>query len=222
MIRIIDIVLNDLLQLRRDFKTFMFLIVMPIIFTLLFGYAFGAFESGGSESRLPVGLLDQDDSRISRELRQLLEHSLVVETDENVARSIQDLQHLVSDEDFAAAVLIPRGYGKSVLANKTDKLIVFADTNLPAWTTIEAELLTFTNRLDGAVRTGTILEEIDPDRMPFDYGLRKGLEGWDDPPVSVVDTTSLVVRKSRGGGMALAHTSPGMLPHFSLAGLLHA
>ena len=222
MVRIFDIVLNDLLQLRRDFKTFMFLIVMPIIFTLLFGYAFGAFESGGSESRLPVGLLDQDDSRISRELRQLLEHSLVVETDENVARSIQDLQHLVSDEDFAAAVLIPRGYGKSVLANKTARLIVFADTNLPAWTTIEAELLTFTNRLDGAVRTGTILEEIDPERMPFDYGLRKGLEAWDDPPISVVETTSLVVRKSSGGGMSLAHTSPGMMLQFSIAGLLTA
>jgi ABC-2 type transport system permease protein len=222
MIRIFDIVLNDLLQLRRDFKTFMFLIVMPIIFTLLFGYAFGAFESSDSVSRLPVALFDQDDSRISRELRELLEHSVVVETHENAASSIQDLERLVSDENFAAAILIPKGYGRSVLANKTARLIVYADTSLPAWTTIEAELLTFTNRLDGAVRTGTILEEIDPGRMPFDYGFEKGLEAWDDPPIAVVEATSLVVQKTSGGGMSLAHTSPGMMLQFSIAGLLTA
>ena len=39
MIRIFDITLKDLLQLTRDFKTFMFLLVMPVAFTLLFGYA---------------------------------------------------------------------------------------------------------------------------------------------------------------------------------------
>ncbi len=30
MIRILDIALKDLLQLSRDFKTFMFLLIMPI------------------------------------------------------------------------------------------------------------------------------------------------------------------------------------------------
>ena len=43
MIRIFDIALKDLLQLSRDFKTFMFLLIMPILFTFLFGYAFGGF-----------------------------------------------------------------------------------------------------------------------------------------------------------------------------------
>ena len=47
MIRIFDIALKDLLQLSRDFKTFMFLLIMPILFTFLFGYAFGGF--GGNE-----------------------------------------------------------------------------------------------------------------------------------------------------------------------------
>ena len=46
MIRIFDIALKDLLQLSRDFKTFMFLLIMPIFFTFLFGFAFGGFGGG--------------------------------------------------------------------------------------------------------------------------------------------------------------------------------
>ncbi len=45
MIRILDITLKDLMQLLRDAKTFMFLLIMPIVFTFLFGYAFGGFSS---------------------------------------------------------------------------------------------------------------------------------------------------------------------------------
>ncbi len=46
MTRILDIAFKDLLQLSRDFKTFMFLLIMPILFTFLFGFAFGGFNSG--------------------------------------------------------------------------------------------------------------------------------------------------------------------------------
>jgi len=36
MLRILDIAFKDLMQLSRDFKTFMFLLIMPIIFTFVF------------------------------------------------------------------------------------------------------------------------------------------------------------------------------------------
>ena len=35
MTRILDITFKDLLQLLRDFKTFLFLLIMPIVFTFL-------------------------------------------------------------------------------------------------------------------------------------------------------------------------------------------
>ena len=58
MTRILDIAFKDLLQLLRDFKTFMFLLLMPVLFTFLFGYAFGGFGGGDSDSPasgLPCG-----------------------------------------------------------------------------------------------------------------------------------------------------------------------
>ena len=222
MIRILDIALKDLLQLSRDFKTFMFLLLMPILFTFLFGYAFGGFGGGDSDSRLPVGYISQDDHWITDELHDLLDGSEVIRLDENIFLSVSDLEQLVADGDLAAAIIVPDQYGRAMLKGKNARLIVIADTGTQAWTTIQAELLALAGRLDSAVRTATIIEEIDSERMPFDYAFEKSLSAWDEPPIAITETTSLAVKKTDNQAAALAHTAPGMMLQFAIAGLLTA
>jgi ABC-2 type transport system permease protein len=222
MIRILDIALKDLLQLSRDFKTFMFLLLMPILFTFLFGYAFGGFGGGDSDSRLPVGYISQDDHWITDELHDLLDGSEVIRLDENIFLSASDLEQLVADGDLAAAIIVPDGYGRAMLKGKNARLIVIADPGTQAWTTIQAELLALAGRLDSAVRTATIIEEIDSERMPFDYAFKKSLSAWDEPPIAITETTSLAVKKTDNQAAALAHTAPGMMLQFAIAGLLTA
>ena len=221
MIRIFDITLKDLIQLARDFKTFMFLLIMPIIFTLLFGYAFGGFSSADSDSRLPVGYLSQDDHWVTDSLHDLLSESEVIRLDENIFHSAADFEKLVTDGDLAAAIIVPDGYGRAVLKDKTARLIVIADQNTSAWTTIEAELLTLASRLDGAVRTATIIEQLDVEGIPFDYAFERSLSAWDEPPIAIQETTSLAVKKTSNES-ALAHTAPAMMLQFAIAGLLTA
>src|SRR5512142_713077 len=103
MTRILDIAFKDLMQLSRDFKTFMFLLIMPIIFTFLFGFAFGGFGGGNSDSRLPVGYISQDDHWVTDSLHDLLDKSEVIRLDENIFRSPADLDKLVADGNLAAA-----------------------------------------------------------------------------------------------------------------------
>jgi len=220
MIRILDIALKDLLQLSRDFKTFMFLIIMPIVFTFLFGYAFGGFSSGAADSRLPVGYLDEDGSWVSRALHGLLAGSEVIRLDENSARSALDLENLVADEKLAAAILVPRGYGRAFLANDNARLTVIADTRTSAWTTIQAETLAAASRLDSAVRTATVMEQVAGERMPFDYSFEQTLSAWKQPPIAVAETTSSAIKQGSSQSMSLAHTSPGMMLQFAIAGLL--
>lgn len=222
MIRIIDIALKDLMQLSRDFRTFMFLLIMPIIFTFLFGFAFGGFGGGDSDSRLPVGYISQDNHWVTNSLHDLLDKSEVMRLDENVFHSTSDLEKLVADGDLAAAIIVPHGYGKAMLKNKEVRLIVIADTGTPAWTTVEAELLALTDRLNSAIRTATIIDDIDSERMPFDYAFEKSLSAWDEPPIAITETTSLAVKKTSDQGMALAHTAPGFMLQFAIAGLLTA
>jgi ABC-2 type transport system permease protein len=221
MTRILDITLKDLMQLSRDIKTFMFLLLMPVIFTFLFGYAFGGFSSGDSDSRLPVGYVSQDDHWITDSLHNLLAESEVIRLDESIFYSSADLEKLVEDADLAAAIIVPDGYGRAVLKGKTARLIVIADQSSPAWTTVEAELLTLASRLDSAVRTATIIEQTNVEGIPFDYAFEQSLAAWNEPPIAIRETTSLAVKKTSNES-ALAHTAPAMMLQFAIAGLLTA
>ncbi|MBK7319728.1 ABC transporter permease [Candidatus Villigracilis affinis] len=221
MIRILDIAFKDLLQLSRDFKTFMFLLIMPILFTFLFGYAFGGFGGNESDSRVPVGYISLDDNWVTDELHDLLDKSEVIRLDENIFRSASDLEKLVADGELAAAIIVPDGYGRAVLKDKTIRLTVLADTGTQAWTTIEAEILTAASRVDGAVRTAAIMEQFELEGVPFDYAFDEMLAAWDEPPIAIKETSSLVIEEG-GENNALAHTSPGMMLQFAIAGLLTA
>lgn len=220
MNRIIDIALKDLMQLLRDFKTFMFLLLMPIVFTLLFGFAFGGFGGGDSDSRLPVGYLSQDSHWVTGSLHDLLDQSEVIRLDENIFRSASDLEKLVADGKLAAAIIVPDGYGKGILNKKRVRLIVIADTSTQAWTTIEAELLSVASKLDSAARTATILDEVAGEEAPFKYAFKQTLSAWEEPPIAIEETTSLAIKKASNQSSALAHTAPGMMLQFSIAGLL--
>lgn len=222
MIRILDITFKDLLQLTRDFKTFMFLLLMPILFTFLFGFAFGGFGGGTSDSRLPVGYLSQDDNWVTGELHDLLANSEVIHLEEYPAASIPDFERLVADGDLAAAIIVPNGYGRALLRDKTARLIVYADTGSTAWTTIEAETVAAVSRVDNGVRTATIMEDLIGDRAPFRYAFDQTLAAWEDPPIKVKETTSTAIQKADNQSAGLAHTSPGMMLQFAIAGLLTA
>jgi linearmycin/streptolysin S transport system permease protein len=223
VIRILDIAFNDIRQLMRERMTFIFLLVMPIAFTLLFGYAFGAFGGGPSDVRLPVGYLDLDGSSLSKRLHGLLAASQVVRLDEDTRRTPADLDRLVADEKLPAAVVVPAGYGKAMLSGKTAKLTLIADTGSTAGTTIEAEIISAANRLDGAVTTASITEQVTQGRAPFAHALDSAIAAWDEPPIAVAETTSGAVRGQGGGGdMGFAHTAPAFMLQFAIAGLMTA
>ena len=221
MIRILDIALKDLMQLTRDSKTFVFLVFMPVIFTLLFGFAFGGFSSA-SDPRLPVGYINQDDRWVSQALHDQLSNSETIRLDKNVFLSMNDLEKLVADGKLPAALIVPAGYSKAILEGKNPKLILIGDTTTPAGTTIEAEILAIAFRLDSAARSATIIDETIGDRAPFNYAFKKSLSAWKDPPIAVKEITSSSVKHPNEQVSSLAHTSPGFMLQFAIAGLLTA
>ncbi len=65
--RILDLAFKDLSQILRDWKSGLFLLVMPLLFTLFFGFVMGSASSPKTvaDSRLVVGVIDQDGSDLS-------------------------------------------------------------------------------------------------------------------------------------------------------------
>ena len=223
MIRILDIAFKDFLQLMRDPKTFMFLLIMPIALTLLFGFAFGGFSSDASDTRLPVGFLDQDSSRLSKRLRDLFAESDVIRLNVTT-RALADLENRVADGKLAGAIIVPNGYGHAMLANKPARLTLISDQGTTAGTTIEAAVIATAGRLDSAVRTATIMEQTIGNRAPFQYAFEQSLAAWKTPPIAIAETTSTIVQaqKKSNQSASLAHSSPGMMLQFAIAGLLTA
>jgi ABC-2 type transport system permease protein len=221
MIRIIDIALKDLTQLVCERETFLFLLFMPLVFTLLFGLAFGGF-AGEADPRLPVGYLDEDHSSISRRLGDLLSTSLVIRLEGRQAFDRAGLETLVANKKLAAAVIIPKGYGRCLLHGKRAKLVFIGDNASTAGTSIQSEVLTSAMRLESAVRTALVFEKVAAERVPFDYILDESLARWEKPPISVNETTSSTIQKADNRTASLAHTSPGMMLQFAIAGLMTA
>jgi ABC-2 type transport system permease protein len=221
VVRVLDIALKDWLQLVRDRRTFLFMLIMPVAFTLLFGYAFGGF-SGPSDSRLPVGYLDEDHSSISKKLTELLSTSKVIRLDQDPTRSTSDLETLVAGNKLAAAVIVPTGYGRVILSGKPAKLTLIADMSTTAGTTIQAEVLSAADRLDSAAFTALIIEQVTQGRAPFAHAFDRALSAWNDPPIAVAETTSTRVPSQDNGNTSLAHFSPGFMLQFAIASLLTA
>jgi ABC-2 type transport system permease protein len=66
------------------------------------------------------------------------------------------------------------------------------------------------------------MEDLIGDRAPFRYAFDQTIAAWEDPPIKVTETTSTAIQKADNQNAGLAHTSPGMMLQFAIAGLLTA
>ena len=221
MNRIFDITMKDLMQILRDRKTFMFLLLMPIGFTLLFGLAFGG-SSQPADSRLPVGYLNHDSGQISANLDSLLANSSIIRLDSTPGRSETELGALVGSGKLAAAIVIPAGYSQSVQEGSPLKLGFYADPAQASTASVESELLVASNRLASAVRTANIAVKMTGDPAAFDPALAEAQAAWKNPPIQVAVTSAVSSKPQNANVMSLAHSSPGMMIQFAIAGLLTA
>ena len=102
MASIFYITSKDLIQMLRDRKSFLFLLIMPIAFTLLFGFAFSGSSQNSKDSRLPVGLLNQDaSSTLSLEVERLLAPSEVIRLEKR--EEMAGLEKEVAENKLSAA-----------------------------------------------------------------------------------------------------------------------
>jgi ABC-2 type transport system permease protein len=232
--RILDIALKDLRQISRDRMSFFFLLIMPIVFTLMFGFAFaGGDGASGEEPRLPVTVVDHDGGPLSAPLVALLEQSPLVQIQPAEEQTQWALEAAVAAGDLAALVVVPDGYGTQMLVGHPLPLTLIADPGSSAAGTIEGALRSILTRLSGAVRAAELSTEIYARRAGFTSvaereaffaeGVQEALLAWDEPPVTVAVTDSgSPPDAAPEQGNAFTQFSPGMMAQFALAGLISA
>jgi ABC-2 type transport system permease protein len=229
--RIIDLTINDLKQIVRDWKTALFLVAMPIGFTLFFGVIFGGV-GGERDPRLPVGFIDQDGgSVLSTHLLGLLDASDAIRpivSDESIERA----EKKVGDEDWAAAVIAPAGYSERVLAGEDIALTIIVDGSTAAGSTARGGVQTAVTRLQGAVKAAQLSakalesQEKSVDEELVTQALDNAIEAWREPPLTVSVAQSGITTEEDEGESVMAtpygQSSPGMMVQFSIAGIMSA
>jgi ABC-2 type transport system permease protein len=233
--RILNLAYKDLLQILKDWKSGLFLLVMPILFTVFFGFVFGGSSNAKPEvdPRLPVGVINNDQGSLASSLETLFAASEVIRPVILDEVGAEQVTQMVEDGDLAAVVTIPNGYTTQLFADQPIMLEALVDLNQPAGQTVSRALETATGRLLGAVEAAHIsLDAIESKNGPLDASTRQArleasltqaIAAWEEPALTVV------VEKATGEALpgeqtttlsGFAQSSSGMMVQFSIFGLM--
>jgi len=119
---------KEFLHLVRDRRTLLFIMLMPSVLTVIFGYAIGSPRVTGIHTRI----VDQDGGRIAEEYLEAMDGSItfkpqVVEnaTDADVA----DAEEALRRDDISAFVVIPKGLSDTVEAGGSGTVRAVVDAS---------------------------------------------------------------------------------------------
>ena len=125
---------KDLQQTMRDRLSFIFILVMPLAFTLFFGVIFGADSSA---QKLPLAVWDADGGAAAKQLVAALEKSTVVRV---VPKQGVGFEQTIADDKAAAGLVIPEGYSQAVADGKQAHLTIVATQGSSAASTAASEI----------------------------------------------------------------------------------
>jgi len=233
--RILTLALKDIKQNFQSPQTAFFLLIMPVIFTVMFGFMFGGFGGANSDEdlRLPIAVLDEDNTAFSQEYTILLESSDVIRPVLDTEMNEQEMRQAVSSGDFAGALLIPAGFEDALSQGNPSLLTLVTQENAPTvGVSIKNALLSAYSRLFNASLTASLSQktytrqtEAQEDQAYYDEGLALALTAWETPPIKIVQTFTGAETEEEASAMAnngFIHSSPAMMAQFALAGLIGA
>ncbi|MCX6085919.1 MAG: ABC transporter permease [Caldiserica bacterium] len=230
-----DLTIKDLWQILRDRKSLVFILIMPITFTLMFGFVFGGYGAP-ADTRPPVVVAGDTGDPAYAALVDLVESSTVVRLATPASVDDQSLRASVTDGKVTAVVFIPVGFLRACYDGTNPVLPCVVDVASTSGTTARNELGNLSTRLTSAVRTarataaiyreaGPTLASSKPSTLTFEqftYAFETAVSAWKEQPQTVVVTVSSKLTEQQRNAGGFAHTSPSMMLQFSIAGLISA
>jgi ABC-2 type transport system permease protein len=223
--RVIYLALKDLAQIMRDKKSLLFLVAMPIVFTLFMGFAYGQ-GTQSQDPRLTLAVTNQDTGGVvASEFIADLERSTVVRVqlvDAQVSEA--DLQKQVGQNKYAAALVIPQGFSDSALAGEQPRARLVADQDsADGQNASQAVRAAFIRALSSAEIARLTLDAAQsaglPDSQFNPASLVSAAEAaWQSPALNVERVTPLAAQESQTN--PYTQSSPGMLVQFAVFGLI--
>ena len=233
---ILTIAQYDLIQTLKARETFAFGLIMPGAMMLLLGLAMGGSDTGPA---IIIDVLDEDGSALSAQFVDVLFAELEDESesfqiclyqpgncdlpDDLTSDDWQQQWHNTADQrmedtDAFGAIIIPAGFGDTLLAGDSANVVYTNSDELAAPTLAEQKINAAISRMSGSITIATLAITIAEDSFgPMDSDARaeafdsvraRAESAWENRPIRVTtestqDETSRVGFNQSGPGIAL-------------------
>jgi ABC-2 type transport system permease protein len=223
--RIIDIALKDLAQIFRDKKSLLFLVAMPIVFTLFFGFVYTSGENNGASSdmRIPLGWVNNDaDGLLSGQLYALLSDSESVRLVELTPEAVDES---VRKGEVAGALVVPAGFSQQT-ADNPKQLSLVADLNSAQGQSLFQLLRSPVTQVMSSAEIALLSAEAvgkPGDSAEFEKAFSAAAQAWEQTDSASLVKVEMVVAEAQPawyGDNPYNQASPGILVQFVIFGLV--
>ena len=224
--RIFDLTLKDLSQMFRDKRSLLFLVAMPIAFTIFMGFAYrGTSQSDKNiDNRIPLALVDPEPaSRLNKLFFTRIEPSDSIKV---VTMNEADAMDAFHKSKVAGVLVIPVGFSEQASAGKEAQLTLIADSNSAQGQSLYQLLRVPISQLLSAVEISRETAEIVGAKnvsAEQSAALDLAWSKWNETSkISLVKVEQAIAEKSSDwtGGNPYNQASPGILVQFAIFGLV--
>ena len=228
--RALELARKDLVQIFRDKRSLLFLALMPLVFTLFFGFTMGKPAASTEDTRLKIGLIDQDGGALlSRSFKDLLSASTTVQPVEVADPGA--VEQMVRSGILAAALTIPSGFTAGSIQGNPPSLYFVVDERSEAGQTARSAIQTTTTRISGSVHMAVFSADAYVSQTAFaseaarlvfiEDAVQRSMRAWQSPNAVVRMTGPSLASDNQDAQPAnpYAQFSPGMMVMFAVFGL---
>lgn len=224
--RILDLAIKDLSQMLRDKRSLLFIVAMPIIFTIFMGFAYrGSTQSDEeTDNRIPLALVDpQPASRLNKMFFTRLESSDSIKV---IVMDEKEAMDALRKGAVAGVLVIPDGFSEQVEAGRDAEaqLKLVAEAASSEGQSLYQILRVPISQLMSAVEAARLSAEVQSKPDEFVPSIDLAWSKWDEnSKVGLVRVEQAVAQETESdwtGGNPYNQASPGVLVQFAIFGLI--
>lgn len=226
--RILDLTFKDLSQILRDKRSLLFIVAMPIVFTLFMGLAYGSSTGSDqdADTRLPLAVVDpQPEMKLNTALLARLDASGTIKP---IRMNVSDAVAALNKGDVAGVLIIPNDIGELAQAVEASdghnlQLQLIAAPNSPEGQSLYQLLRGPISQLMSAVEIAQISADLQANPAELSPAFELAWSKWEaNSRLNLVKTEQSVANKSSDwtGGNPYNQASPGILVQFAIFGLI--
>jgi ABC-2 type transport system permease protein len=227
-LRILTIAAKDCRQIAREGRSVLALVVLPILFTVFMGFAYGSRASKAA-APLRLGIVLEEQTVVAQRFERALGASRGISTTR--VASVKDAQQWIAEGRIAAAVVVPQGFGAKLAVQRAPGLSLLANiatlSGQLARQAVSRSLLRLATSMGAARQALRAAEEIRGEKLLPQLRSEAENDAFDmwptlAPLLQLEQTADDAGRASAQPSPLLSRASPGIIVMFAILGLIRS